>query len=181
MECDFDYWCKASYFDASALVKLVVDDLSEEQGREAVRKYYWSHTASVYATPYCVAETFSVFKRKFLRGQITKEQYIKYIQTFTGRFLGTNLRQDQMSVLSPVVFAETERLVNEHGIDFVDCLQIVTIMHGEFSKLGPNSKSILVTADAELAKAARAENARVWECRTEPAPDAVMGQLAGFR
>jgi predicted nucleic acid-binding protein len=179
MEYDFNYWCKASYFDTSALVKLVVDDPSEEQGREAVRKYYWSHIASVYTTPYCVAETFSVFKRKFLRGQITKEQYIKYIQTFTGRFLGTNLRQDQMSILSPVVFAETERLVNEHRIDFVDCLQIVTIMHGEFSKLGPNSKSILITADAELAKAARAEEARVWECRTEPAPDAVAVAVAG--
>jgi predicted nucleic acid-binding protein len=171
VEYDFNYWCKASYFDTSALVKLVSDDQSEEQGREAVRKYYWSHIASLYTTPYCVAETFGVFKRKFLREQVTKDQYLKDIQTFTSTFLGCNLRQDQVAVLSPVVFSETERLVNQHGIDFVDCLQIVTLLHGQFSKLGPNSKSLLITADAELAKVARAERARVWECRTEPAPD----------
>lgn len=128
----------------------------------------------MYSTPYCIAETFSVFKRKLLNENIKKEQYIKYIQKFTREFLGANLRQDQVSVLSPVVFSETERLVNDHGIDFVDCLQIVTIMHGKFSRLGPNSKSILVTADAGLARAARAEHARVWECRTEPAPDTEM-------
>jgi predicted nucleic acid-binding protein len=179
MEYDFSYWCKASYFDTSALVKLVSDDLNEEQGREAVRKYYWSRIASVYTTPFCVAETFGVFKRKRLREQITKEQYLRDCHTFTSKFLACNLRQDQASVLSPAVFAETERLVMEHNIDFVDCLQIVTIMHGQFSKLGPNSKSLLITADAGLAKAARAENARVWECRTEPAPDGVAVAVAG--
>lgn len=124
-------WCKASYFDTSALVKLVMDDPSEEPGREAVRKYYWANTANMYTVPYCVAETFSVFKRKFLQGHLTSEQYLKCIKTFTGHFLGGNLRQDQMSVLSPIVFAETERLVNDHGIDFVDCLQIVTIMQAD--------------------------------------------------
>ena len=167
---DFNYWCRASYFDASALVKLVADDPSEEQGRDTLRKYYWSHTASVYATPYCVSETFSVFKRMFVRAEINEERYIKYVQTFIRQFLGTNLRQDQMSVLSPVVFSETERLVKAHKIDFVDCLQIVTIMHGQFHILGPNSQSILITADEGLAKAARFEGARVWNCRTEPSP-----------
>jgi predicted nucleic acid-binding protein len=173
MEYDFNCRCKASYFDTSALVKLVSDDQSEEPSREAVRKYHWSHIASVYATPYCVAETFGVSKRKFLRGQVTNEQYFKDIHTLISRFLGCNLRQDQMSVLSPVVFSETERLVNQHGIDFVDCLQIVTLIHGQFSKLGPNAKSLLITADAELAKVARAERARVWEYRTETAPDTI--------
>jgi hypothetical protein len=48
MGYDFAYWCKASYFDTSALVKLVSEDEpAEEPGREAVRKYYWSHIAGV--------------------------------------------------------------------------------------------------------------------------------------
>ncbi|GAC1666982.1 MAG: hypothetical protein NVS9B4_22780 [Candidatus Acidiferrum sp.] len=168
---DFVYWCKAKYFDASALVKLVADDPSEEQGREALRKYYWGNVSSLYATPCCVVETFSVFKRKFARNEITEEQYLKYVQTFIRQFLGANLRQDQVPVLSPIVFSETERLVKTYKLDFVDCLQIVTIMRGQFGVLGPNSQSILITADDGLAVAARSEGARVWHCRTEPPPN----------
>jgi hypothetical protein len=47
----------------------------------------------------------------------------------------------------------------------------VTILHGRFRELGPNSQSILITADRDLAKAARAEGAKVWDCTTEPAPN----------
>ena len=65
---------------------------------------------------------------------------------------------------------EAERLIKQHKIDFLDCFQIVTILHGKFRVLGPDSKSILITADRALAKAARAEGARVWECTSEPPP-----------
>ncbi len=167
---DPTYWCKAHYLDASALVKLVADDRSEEPGRDVLRNYYWQHIASVYATSYCITEAFSAFKRKFLRGQITEDQYIKYVQTFIRQFLGANLRQDEVPILWPVVFSEAERLIKKHKIDFLDCFQIVTIMHGQFHVLGPNSQSILITADRDLAKAARAEGAKVWECASEPAP-----------
>jgi predicted nucleic acid-binding protein len=165
------YACKAHYLDASALVKLVADDPSEEPGREALRKYYWGHISAVYATSYCITEAFSAFKGKFLRGQITEDQYIKYVQTFIRLFLGVNLRQDEVSILSPVVFSEAERLIKKHKIDFLDCFQIVTIMHGQFRVLSASSQSILITADRPLAKAARAEGARVWECTSEPAPN----------
>jgi predicted nucleic acid-binding protein len=170
-----DYWCKANYFDASALVKLVADDQDEELGRERVSRYYWGHIASVYATPYCVTETFSAFKRKFLRRRITEDQYIKYTSEFRRIILGANLRiDDKVSILSPIVTQEAERLIKKYKIDFLDCFQIVTIMHGYFSKLGPNSKSILITADSDLASAARAEGARVWNCTTETAPPGIL-------
>jgi predicted nucleic acid-binding protein len=165
------YWCIPHYLDASALVKLVADDDGEEPGRDVLRKYYWEHTAHMYATSYCITEAFSAFKRKFLREQISEDQYIKYIQTFIRQFLGANLRQDDVPILSQVVFSEAERLIKKYKIDFLDCFQIVTILHGQFRVLGPNSKSILITADARLANAARSEGARVWECRSEPAPD----------
>ena len=165
------YWCKAHYLDASALVKLVADDPEEDLGREALRKYYWGHTASMYATSYCIAEAFSALKSKFLRGRITEDQYITYVQKFIRHFLGVNLRLDQVPILSPLVFSEAERLIKKHKIDFLDGFQIVTIMHGQFHSMGLNSQSVLVTADRGLAKAARAEGARVWECTSEPPPD----------
>ena len=99
---------------------------------------------------------------------------MNYLQRFIRQFLGGNLRKDEVPILSPVVMSEAERLIKKYKIDFLDCFQIVTIMHGQFHVLGPNSQSILITADEGLAVAARAEGARVWECRTEPAPDALV-------
>jgi predicted nucleic acid-binding protein len=165
-----DSWGKTHYLDASALVKLVADDPDEEPGRDAVRKYYSGHRDSVYATSYCVTETFSVFKRKFLQRRITEDQYIKYVLEFLRLILGVNLRIDEVPILSPVVSTEAERLIKKHKVDFLDCFQIVTILRGRFRELGPNSQSVLITADRDLAKAARAEGARVWECTSEPAP-----------
>jgi len=164
------YWCKAHYLDASALVKLVADDSDEEPGRDVLREYYWRHIASVYATSYCITETLSAFKGKHQRGRITQDQYIKYVRDFTLRIIGGNLREDEVPILNPLVLTEAERLMRKHKIDFLDCFQILTIMHGHFHVLGPHSKSLLITADQGLARAARAEGVRVWECTSEPSP-----------
>lgn len=161
--------CCAHYLDASALVKLVANDPAEKPGRDAVRKYYHEH-ANMYATSYSVAETFSAFKGEFVRGEIAQNEYIKDVREFIRIVLGVHLQIDEVPILSPDVFSEAERLIKAHGIDFLDCFQIVTILRGRFRVLGPQSKSILITADRNLAKAARAEHARVWECTSEPAP-----------
>ncbi len=170
---DAHCWCKPHYLDASALVKLVADDSDEGPGRDVLRNYYWRHTASVYATSYCITETFSAFKRKLERGRISQAQYLKYLQDFRVKIVGCNLRQDEVPILSPIVSTETERLIRRYNLDFVDCFQIVTLRHGKYRVLGPNSQSILITADRDLAKAARSEGAKVWECTSEPAPDQV--------
>lgn len=163
-------WGKTHYLDASALVKLVANDPDEEPGRDAVRKYYSENRDSVHATSYCVTEAFSAFKIKFLRHRITEDEYIKYVLEFRRLFLGVNLRVEDVPILSQIVTTEAERLIKKYKIDFLDCFQIVTIMHGRFAVLGPNSQSILITADRDLAKAARAEGAKVWECTSEAAP-----------
>jgi predicted nucleic acid-binding protein len=171
---DLSTWCRPNYLDASALVKLVADDVDEEPGRTALRAYYWQNASSVYATSFSVAESLSAFKSKSLRGRISETEYIKYVRDFIRLTVGSNLRIDEVPILSPVATHEAERLIKEHGIDFLDCLQIVTIMYGQFRYLGPNSKSLLITADRNLAKAARAEGVKVWECTSEPAPGSGM-------
>lgn len=163
------YSVKAHYLDASALVKLVADDPDEEPGREVLRQYYRDHS-NRYATSYCVTEAFSAFKSKFLRKRIPEAQYITYVQDFIRTVIGANLQIDEVSILSPDVRKEAERLIQTHKIDFLDCFQIVTILRGRFRHSGPESKSILITADHGLARAARAEGVRVWECTTESAP-----------
>jgi predicted nucleic acid-binding protein len=163
-------WIRAHYLDASALVKLVADDPDEVNGKDVLRAYYRSHCSSMYATSYCVAETLSVFKAKLNHRKITAERYIGYVQDFIRRIVGVNLRIDELPILSPTALIEGEQIFTKYGIDFIDCFQIVTILHGRFCVLGPNSQSILITADEGLAKAAIAEGARVWNCARDPAP-----------
>jgi predicted nucleic acid-binding protein len=164
------YSVRAHYFDASALVKLVADDSDEEPGREVLRKYYRDHS-NRYATSYCVTEALSAFKTKYLRKKITQSEYIRYVKEFLRLVIGANLEIDEVHILTPIVRTEAERLIQTHGIDFLDCFQIVTIMQGRFRHLVDRSQSILITADRALAEAARAEGARVWECTSEPAPE----------
>lgn len=95
---------------------------------------------------------------------------MKCVRDFMRTVIGGDLEIDEVPLLSPRLFIEAERLIKKHNIDFIDCLQIVTILHGQYSVLGPNSKSLLITADHGLALAARAEHANVWEFTCEPAP-----------
>jgi predicted nucleic acid-binding protein len=160
---------KVHYFDASALVKLVADDIDEAPGRDVLRKYFRQHARPGYTTSFCIAEAFGAFKLKFLRKKISQKQYIDYVRNFI-RETGNHFEVNEGNILDPMVVTETERLVAKYNIDFVDCFQIVTIMQGKFKIFVGPSQSLLITADRELAVAARAERARVWECTTESAP-----------
>jgi predicted nucleic acid-binding protein len=162
--------CRACYFDASALVKLVADDDDEKDGREAVRNLYWNN-ANMYATSYCVTEALGVFKRKFNHKKIGQDDYVRYCMDFAKKILGGNLHIDEVSIVSLPVFQDAERLITKHGIDFIDCLQLVTLLRGKFNIMIDQSRSLLVTADEALARAARAEGASVWQCRTEAFPN----------
>ncbi len=157
------------YLDASALVRLIADDPDEMPGRVALQRYYWNHP-NMYATSYCVVEALSAFKLKFKRHKIIEDQYVKFVEDFIRTVVGANLMIDEVSILLPRIISEAQRLIRRHRIDFIDSIQIVTILHGRFSPLDEDPKSILITADLDLAKAARAEGARVWEIGSEPAP-----------
>lgn len=150
-------------------MKLVADDADEEPGRNVLRRYHREHAHPGYTTSFCIAEAFGAFKLKFLRERISEEQYVTYVRNFI-RVTGNTLQVDDIPSLSPVVSSEVERLIATYKIDFVDCFQIVTIMQARFRVLVSDSQSILITADRELARVARMEHARVWECTSEPAP-----------
>jgi predicted nucleic acid-binding protein len=163
------YSIKVHYFDASALVKLVADDADEELGRDVLRKYHHDHANPKYATSFCIAEAFGAFKLKFLRKKISEKEYVSYLRNFI-RVTGNTFQIDEVPILEPIVISEAERLIAKYKIDFVDCFQIVTVLRGKFRIFNGPSQSILITADRELSRVARAESARVWECTSEPAP-----------
>ena len=163
------YAVKMHYLDASALVKLVAEDPDDEPGRTAIRAYFKNHTDFI-TTFYCLSEVFSVFKAKFFyRKKINQDQYVKYLRTSLQTIV-VRLEIEKIPILSPQVLDEAEFLIRKYNLDFSDCIQIVTILHGNFSVLSADSKSILITADRNLAKTARGEGARVWDCMSEPSP-----------
>jgi predicted nucleic acid-binding protein len=113
-----------------------------------------------------VAEALGALKLKFLRKRISEAEYLKYVKKLL-LVVGNTFQIDELDVLLPVVIKEFEQLVGKYKLDFIDCLQIATLKHGKYRIFDGPSKSVLITADRELAKAARSEGARVWECSSE--------------
>jgi predicted nucleic acid-binding protein len=168
------YWIRAHYLDASALVKLIAEDDAERPGREALRNYYWANAANVYSTSHSITEALSAFKHKWVRKEISGAQYKEYIDKFLTLTIGANLRveddEDVIPILSKEVGDEAERMIDAYDIDFLDCFQLIVIKRGHFRHMVGGSKTLLITADRNLAKAARKEGLSAWCCLDELVP-----------
>ena len=70
--------------------------------------------------------------------------------------------------MSPSVFSNVQNIADRYSLDLSDAFQILSVKEGFFSGLSGGSRTILVTADEALAKAARQEGLRVWNFLKEP-------------
>jgi predicted nucleic acid-binding protein len=172
-------WIKICYYDASALVKLLVD----EEGSGIVRRYHDEHQSShFHTTSLCFAETFGVLKTKRSRGDITEDQYLDASDELRSYISCKRIQISDVNIADVMIFHEAEKLVRKYrpekdsknsiskSIDISDAFQIVTLKNDYFSKF-PETRPLLITADAGLAKAARGENLFVWNCMNEEAPN----------
>jgi len=160
-----DQWAKARYLDASALVKLVVD----EGDHEPVRTFFSSNT-NFFATSLCLAEALGVIKAKWSHGRITEDQYFSGTRQLVINAWGKKIEVEDIGLFSPRGLAAVEALAIKYKLDLSDALQLETILRGKHSHMGPNSAPVLVTADTKLAKAACTEGIRAWNCIAEPLP-----------
>jgi predicted nucleic acid-binding protein len=159
-------WCKARYLDASAIVKLYVD----EPHSNDVRSVFSSQPKPFNTTPLCLAEAFNVLKRKWKRGELTTEAYLKATHNLTVAAWGKEIEVQDYGFMDPSVQKDVEKIVQRHGIDLSDALQLLTILKGRHAGLVHQSLSVLITGDKGLAAAAAATGVKVWNCLTEPAP-----------
>ena len=159
-------WAKVRYLDASALVKLVVD----EGDHEHVRQFFHSNP-NFAATSLCLAEALGVIKGKWNHKRISEDQYFTATRKLVIDAWGGRIEIDDINLFSPQSLTAVEALAKKHELDLSDALQLETILIGKYSHLGPNSASRLVTADAKLARAAEAEGIRAWNCILSTAPD----------
>lgn len=161
-----EQWAKHRYLDASALVKLVVD----EGDHEPVRSFFQSKV-NFGATALCIAEALGAVKAKWTHRHISEEQYFAASRNLVLNAWGKRIEIEDIGLFSPDGVKAVEALARKHGLDLSDALQLQTILRGKYSYLGPNSSSVLITADAKLAKAAQVEGIRVWNCAASPPPD----------
>lgn len=157
---------RTHYLDASAIVKLLV----KEDGSERLNAYCDNHS-NFRTTSLCVAEALGVLKVKHRRNEIDQESYFAASEILAG-WISTlgGLEIENISISDRSVFHEIEQLCKKHSLDLSDGLQIFTLKKGFLSGLRGDSEPILITADAALANAVRAEGGRVWNVLDEPEP-----------
>jgi predicted nucleic acid-binding protein len=157
---------RADFFDASALVRIY----SNEPGSNAVRVYFMGR-ATKYTTPFCFYEAMNVLKGKWkYKGQLTIEQYLDAAFRLTAWYGASSAQVKDLNFTDPSTFSEAKEIAQRNRLDLSDAFQILSVKKGYFSVLLNDSSTVLVTADRDLADAARAEGLRVWNIMTEPAP-----------
>ncbi len=156
----------ANCFDASALLKRYV----QEDGSEILRAY-WNREPTKFTTSLCFYETLTKLKHfHFYRKTLDSAEYKTATRDLYAWYGEVSKQISEPNFLSLKVFLAAERTAETHGLDLSDAFQILSLKEGFFSKMSGDSKTILVTADAKLAKAARAEGLRVWNLLDEPPP-----------
>jgi predicted nucleic acid-binding protein len=159
-------WVKPHYLDASALVKLFV----EEDGSDTVRHYFNKKT-SFYTTSICFAEALGALKRKYEKRKITQEAYLKACNQLVAHISLKAIDIDDIGITDRRTYWKVDKTAEKYNLDISDALQILTLKEGYFSKLAGKSRPILITADLKLADAARQEELRVWYFMEGEEPD----------
>ena len=130
---------------------------------------HWTYHFHI--TEFAFYETLSVLKRKWERTEITENQYlgaVLVLQTYTeerGLQIDSDYRLDESQIV-----VRLRELVQKHGIDFSDALQIHTVLNGKWQQTTPEWKPVFVTSDKKLLKAAETEGLRTWDFPDGPPP-----------
>lgn len=159
-------WAKARYLDASAIVRLYAE------GDEQLQEFFNSNPKPFYTTPLCFAEALSVIKRKWDKKQIDTDKYYSITRKLViDCWLREHIDLEDIGFDDPIMLYRVQKMAKKYNLDLSDALQLITLKQGQFSSSGPNSASVLITADKDLASAAQSEGIRVWNCTTYPAPE----------
>jgi predicted nucleic acid-binding protein len=156
---------KVRYLDASALVKILVD----EGDCQRIREFFYSNP-NFCTTSLCFAEALGILKGKWEHKHLSDAEYHRAARTLIIDVWGQRIEMDDVGIVNPSVHAEVEAVAKKHALGLSDALQLVTILRGKYSVLDRDSASVLITADAKLAAAATAEGIRVWNCIKELPP-----------
>jgi predicted nucleic acid-binding protein len=147
---EYVHTIKFFFFDASILVKLVVD----EPGSKKVRDLLGNGTCQT--TQMCLHEAYGVTKRKWKKKEIDDEKYLHAMYMLSSLVRDNMVRLVENSLENIDDFGDAKRLVAQYTnqIDLSDALQIISMKKGFYSLLGGESQPVLITADKNLGKVA---------------------------
>lgn len=158
---------RTHYLDASAIIKLLVNEPSSDR----INRYYHQH--SIFnTTSLCFAEALGVLKRKYLKQQITLEQYLGACDLLLAYVHpgSVGITIEEIEIKKRCAFQEVEALVKKYSIDVSDAFLIYTLKKGFFSALEDEWAPWLITGDSGLANAAKKEGLKVWDCIKDSPP-----------
>ena len=136
-----------------------------------MREYFHNRSPTKYTTPFCYYETLTLLKVKWLyRKELSKQEYSEAAFRLTAWFEASTRYAKDIDLKEPGVFFKVRELAERHSLDLSDALQIISVKEGYFSHLINESKTILVTADELLARAAIREGVIAWYCLGETEP-----------
>jgi predicted nucleic acid-binding protein len=153
----------AYYLDASALVKLVVD----EPGTRDVREYF-NTTPNACVTLVSFVEALGVLKRKW-RCRWDEPDYHYAVECLLQMIYGGKPEVDNMALAEPSTFRSVSQIAEQHNIDFADALQLFAILKGKYAPLTSGSKTRFICADRGLVRAARSQEISTWCCSRDGA------------
>ncbi|MCR4347851.1 MAG: type II toxin-antitoxin system VapC family toxin [Sulfuricaulis sp.] len=157
-------YIRTQYLDASALVKLAI----EEDHSQKLRAYCGRAVLST--TSLCFMEALGVLKGKWTHGRLSQEQYLAACEELVARARTSTLEVEDIGIFERDVYDQAEALATKHCLDISDAFQLLTLKHGMYAPLEGESRPTLVTADKRLAKAAISEGLQAWDCVHEPLP-----------
>lgn len=168
---NINWWLIPTYLDASAAVKLFVTEEGSTRLQEFIDREGGAH---LLITEFAFYETLSVLKRKLLRNELDRDGYHKAIAEIT-----TSVQEADIEIDSDCRpdsfrrFSDILELATKHSLDWSDALQVYTVLKGQWAGARYESTTMFITADEQLASAAKQEGLRVWNLLKEDRPPGI--------
>ncbi len=150
-------WTKSFFLDASAIVKLLI----EEKHSDLVRNCFDDPLSLFFTTNFCFFESLSVLKREWCKKKISTNKYRDSCRLLFAYIKERRIKIHEYPMADLSDFVKLEDLTQRYNIDISDSLQLLSIKETILSKLAGESETTLLTADGDLAKAAREEGVTV--------------------
>jgi predicted nucleic acid-binding protein len=161
----FDQSARNTYIDASALIKY----LKYEDGSEQIVEFI-NNNVNLCVTSICMSEALGALKAQSYNKQ--DPGYYPAVKKFMMLLFNGKFEIEDSNFHSNYDLIELiDDYSNKFQLDFSDAMQLVTIQHGKYSFLGPNSNSVFVSADKKLIKSARSLGIQTWDCLEDQKPN----------
>jgi len=150
------------FFDASAIVKLVVNEKGSHEIRELCQ------TPEVVRTTWlCLAESYGVIKRKWIKKELDHNAYVRKLFSLQ-RYVQRRIKILGSTDLRPQEFDEVKNLLAQYSIDSKHSIDFSDALHIAIVKRWRVSRPVFVACDKKLLCAAICEGLTVWNPEFEP-------------